>query len=91
MDDHGVCQAARLAMFGVGGTPIRLRGAEALISGQFVDEGLLNAVAHLVSENLEPDSDIHASAEYRKEVGGVVALRTLAAALGVAKRNGGAR
>lgn len=91
MDDRGVCQAAHLAMFGVGGTPLRLRGAEALISGQLVDDGLLNEVAHVVSEELEPDSDIHASAAYRKEVGGVVARRTLAAAFGVAKRNGGAR
>src|SRR5690606_17660774 len=29
MDDRGVCQAARLTMFGVGGTPVRLRRAEA--------------------------------------------------------------
>jgi CO/xanthine dehydrogenase FAD-binding subunit len=90
VDDNAVCQATRLTMFGVGGTPVRLRRAEALVSGQPVDEGLLNEVAHAVSEELEPDSDIHASVQYRKEVGGVVARRALAAALGHVQRNGGA-
>jgi len=30
-----------------------------------------------VTEALEPEGDIHASATYRKEVGGVMARRTL--------------
>jgi CO/xanthine dehydrogenase FAD-binding subunit len=85
MDDAAVCQAARLTMFGVGGTPVRLQRAEEMLSGRQVDDRMLDEVAKVVAHALEPDSDIHASAEYRKEVGGVVARRALEAALGKAK------
>jgi CO/xanthine dehydrogenase FAD-binding subunit len=88
MDDDTVCQAVRLTMFGVGGTPVRLQRAEEMLSGRQVDDRLLDAVAKVVAHELQPDSDIHASAEYRKEVGGVVARRALEAALGKAKGRG---
>jgi carbon-monoxide dehydrogenase medium subunit len=88
MDAAAVCQAARLTMFGVGGTPVRLQRAEEMLSGRQVDDRMLDEVAKVVAHALEPDSDIHASAEYRKEVGGVVARRALEAALGKAKGRG---
>jgi carbon-monoxide dehydrogenase medium subunit len=88
LEDDAICQAARLIMFGVGGTPLRLQGAEEMLSGRQVDARLLDEVAKVVAYALEPDSDIHASAEYRKEVGGVVARRALEAALGKARGRG---
>jgi len=45
-------------------------------------EALLQQVGLKAAENLEPDSDIHASAEYRKEVGAVMVRRALLAACG---------
>lgn len=80
-----VCQAARLIMFGVGGTPVRLRNAEELVSGRHLDASTLAEVSALVSECLDPEGDIHASATYRREVGGVLARRTLGEALARAK------
>ena len=82
MDDDAVCQAARLTMFGVGGTPVRLQRAEEMLSGQRLDGRVLDQLATFVAAELEPDSDIHASAEYRREVGGVVARRAVEMALG---------
>jgi CO/xanthine dehydrogenase FAD-binding subunit len=82
MDDHAFCREARLTMFGVGGTPLRLQRVEEMVAGQPIDDRLLNDIARAVAETLEPDSDIHASAEYRQEVGGVVARRALEAATG---------
>jgi CO/xanthine dehydrogenase FAD-binding subunit len=82
MEDDAVCQAARLTMFGVGGTPVRVPAAEELLSGRSIDDRMLTGLAKVVSAGLEPDSDIHASAEYRKEVGGVVARRAVETALG---------
>jgi len=38
-------------------------------------------VGRRVSALLQPDSDLHASAEYRKHVGGVLARRALARAI----------
>jgi CO/xanthine dehydrogenase FAD-binding subunit len=85
MEDDAVCQAARLTMFGVGGTPIRVPTAEELLSGRSIDDRTLIGLTKVVSAGLEPDSDIHASAEYRKEVGGVVARRAVETALGHAR------
>jgi CO/xanthine dehydrogenase FAD-binding subunit len=85
VDDNDTCQTVRLTLFGVGGTPVRVRRAEEMLRGQRVDDEALAAVAQVVAEDLDPESDIHASATYRKEVGGVMARRTLAKALSRAK------
>jgi CO/xanthine dehydrogenase FAD-binding subunit len=90
IDDNDTCQAARLTMFGVGGTPIRLRRAEEVLRGRLLDGKTLDEAAKVVSEELEPDADMHASAVYRKEVGGVLARRTLEMARKQAKGGSGA-
>jgi CO/xanthine dehydrogenase FAD-binding subunit len=77
MDGAETCRAARLVLFGVGDTPVRVVSAETRMVGQRLDDALLQEVAEIVSEALEPEGDIHASAMYRKEVGGVMARRTL--------------
>ena len=82
IDDDAICREAHLAMFGVGGTPIRLHRAEALVRGQRLEARGLEEVEQAVAAELQPDTDMHASAEYRQEVGGVIARRALEAALG---------
>ena len=89
MDGNEICQDARIVMFGVGGTPVRIHRAEEALVGRPVDAGVLQDVAKVVSEELDPDSDIHASAAYRKEVGGVIARRSLEAAIN--RGNGGGK
>ena len=79
--DGGVCQSACITMFGVAGTPVRIRRAEEALLGSRINASVLQDVSKIVSEDLDPDSDIHASAAYRKEVGGVIARRTLEAAI----------
>ncbi len=81
LDDGGVCRSARITMFGIGGAPERIRRAEEALLGNPIDENVLEDVSKIVAEELDPDSDIHASAAYRKEVGGVIARRTLEAAI----------
>jgi CO/xanthine dehydrogenase FAD-binding subunit len=88
MDVDAICQAARLVMFGVGSTPLRLPRAEEILSGQRLDRRLLDQVANVVAAELQPDGDMHASAEYRQEVGGVVARRALEAALSQTRGRG---
>jgi CO/xanthine dehydrogenase FAD-binding subunit len=77
VDEAETCREARLVLFGVGDTPVRVASAEAKLVGQRLDDALLQEVADIVTEALEPEGDIHASATYRKEVGGVMARRTL--------------
>jgi CO/xanthine dehydrogenase FAD-binding subunit len=56
-----------------------------MVSGQRPSRQLSDEVATAVAVELQPDADMHASAEYRQEVGGVVARRALEAALGQAR------
>jgi carbon-monoxide dehydrogenase medium subunit len=70
-----------IVMFGVCGKPQRIKSAESMLKERRVDRGVLRELGRIVAEELEPDSDIHASAKYRKEVGGVLARRALESAL----------
>ena len=88
VDADDVCQAARLVLFGVDGVPLRVAQAEAALVGRRVEDEALREVEQLVTAQLDPQSDLHASAAYRKEVGGVVARRSLAQALNRARAEG---
>jgi aerobic carbon-monoxide dehydrogenase medium subunit len=81
LDDGANVQDVAIVMFGVGGKPQRIESAESMLKGCRVDRRVLRELGRLVAAELEPDSDIHASAEYRKEVGGVLARRALESAL----------
>ena len=80
LDSNGACDDSRIVIFGVGGTPVRVESAEGVLRGSNGDTSSLEAAAAAVSDALDPDSDIHASALYRKEVSGVMARRALVAA-----------
>ena len=79
--------SARIAMTGVGDTPLRAPAAEALLVGNRVAPDLLEAVAEAVRAECSPESDLHASADYRRHLVGILAQRVLAAAW---QRTGGA-
>ena len=81
MDGSETCKDARIALFGVGGKPVRVARAEGMLRGKAPDQKTLLEIARIVTEDLDPDSDVHASAEYRKEVGGVLTRRALEKAL----------
>lgn len=85
VDEAGVCTHAALALTGVGPTPVLAsRAAQGLVGGGPTAEAFEEA-ARRVSEALRPDSDLHASAEYRRHVAGVLTRRALARALERAK------
>jgi aerobic carbon-monoxide dehydrogenase medium subunit len=81
LDNGANIRDVTIVMFGVGGKPQRIESAESMLKGRRVDAEVLRELGRVVAEELEPDSDIHASAEYRKEVGGVLARRALESAL----------
>jgi CO/xanthine dehydrogenase FAD-binding subunit len=76
-DDEGAIRDARVGMTGVAETPIRSPGLEALIEGRRPDDGLLADVSDWLHANLTPNSDIHASADYRRNLAGVLAGRVI--------------
>jgi len=87
LDEDDLCKAARIALFGVAGKPLRMQRAEAALRGSNPDERLLAEACRLVFDDLDPDSDVHASATYRREAGGVLARRALETALRRAREN----
>ncbi len=79
VDGSKVAKAA-IALFGVGGTPVRASEAEqALIAGGTSAD--LDAVGNLAAMNLAPSDDVHASGEYRKAVAATIVARAIAKAL----------
>ena len=73
---------ARLATAGAGPVPVRLRGAEEIIERDGVGDGALAAAAARAAELVQPDGDIHASADYRRNLTRVLTARALKKAIG---------
>ena len=68
---------ARLATAGAGGTPRRLRAAEEIVERDGLGAAAIEAAGRRASELVEPDADIHASADYRRHLAGVLTERAL--------------
>jgi carbon-monoxide dehydrogenase medium subunit len=80
LDANDRCTRARLAVVGVGATPVRPTQAEQSLAGTTLDAAALKEAGRLVSEVVEPESDVHAPAEYRKHLAGVLVAQALARA-----------
>jgi aerobic carbon-monoxide dehydrogenase medium subunit len=83
--EAGRCRMARIALGGVGPTPLRADAAEALLRGASPDAAAIAAAARQAAESAEPVSDLHASAEYRRHLVEVLARRALGDAAARAK------
>jgi carbon-monoxide dehydrogenase medium subunit len=79
--DAGRVSQARIAVTGVGEAPQRIAAAEALLQGaREPDAQLLDAATQAVMSAIEPGSDLHGSADYRRHVAGALTRRVLPAA-----------
>ncbi|MGH7314554.1 MAG: FAD binding domain-containing protein [Candidatus Rokuibacteriota bacterium] len=76
MDGRRVVQA-RLATAGTSPVPLRLRAAEEILERDSLSDAAIAAAAAKAGELVEPDSDIHASADYRRHLTGVLTARAL--------------
>jgi CO/xanthine dehydrogenase FAD-binding subunit len=75
------CVMARLATSGAGPVPLRLRAAEEILERDGLGDAAIEAAARRASELVDPDSDIHASADYRRHLAGVLTQRAVKRAL----------
>lgn len=81
-DADGRCRNPRVVVFAVGGTPLRVTAAEDLIEGEPPSGDLFTRAAAVVRDAIdEPLSDLHASAEYRRHLAGVLVQRALTEAV----------
>jgi carbon-monoxide dehydrogenase medium subunit len=81
LDRGGAIQRARVALTGVGSTPVRAKSVEEELIGKQASKDLIVKVSTRASEGLNPPSDIRASSEYRKAMAAVMTKRALLRAL----------
>lgn len=77
--DDGSCAEARIAIGAVAPVIVRARKAEKMLEGKKLSAALIEKVADAVrdDEGVRPISDIRSTADYRKEMVGVLARRAL--------------
>ena len=71
------CQGARIAMGSVAPIIIRVKETEKILAGVEITDELLESVAKSASSEINPIDDVRSTAEYRREVGGVLVKRTI--------------
>lgn len=82
LDDRNQCQQARLVFLSVGEGPVEAHQAAALLRGQLPTPEVIRAAAETAaSADVDPGSDIHASADFRRHLAKVLTRRALEQAL----------
>ena len=71
------CTMARLATAGIGPVTVRLRDAEAILEERGLGDAAIAAAAEKAAELVEPMSDQHGSADYRRHLTGVLTRRAV--------------
>ena len=87
LDAAGKCSYARVALFGVAATPVRAREVEDALLGKQCSSELLKGAAVNVRGIIDPESDVHVTEEYRRNVAQVLTARALEDALSRATAN----
>lgn len=77
LDRAGRCSWARIALGAVAPVPMRTPGAEMIMAGQKLDRRLIKRAAEQAMREARPMTDLRASAEYRRNMCGVLVERAL--------------
>jgi CO/xanthine dehydrogenase FAD-binding subunit len=78
----GAIDLVRLALLGVGSVPYVPEWLDELAVGEAPDESLFRRIGERVTGEIAPFDDVHATADYRRRVAGVLTTRALAEAAG---------
>jgi aerobic carbon-monoxide dehydrogenase medium subunit len=84
--NSGTITDARLVFAGVSDVPARATAAEELLEGERPTAELFAEAARVAAAGIDPPSDLHGSAEYRKKVAAALVRRGLREAVGNAMR-----
>jgi aerobic carbon-monoxide dehydrogenase medium subunit len=77
IDAERRCTHAAVALTGVGGMPHAVTAATGMLVGHVPDEARIAEVAQVAAAGVAPESDIHASAAFRRHLSGVLTRRAL--------------
>jgi carbon-monoxide dehydrogenase medium subunit len=73
----GLCAGAALGVAGAHSTPLIVREVDKVLAGGRDEEASLKEAAERAAAAVEPPSDLHGSADYRRRMVKVLALRAL--------------
>jgi carbon-monoxide dehydrogenase medium subunit len=82
----GICEDARIVISNAASVPLRVKEAEKRLIGKVINDSLLAEAGDIASAEADPPSDVHASAEYRREMVKVFVKRAAEKALERAKQ-----
>jgi carbon-monoxide dehydrogenase medium subunit len=82
---EGVCEDARIVVSNAASVPLRVKEAEKRLIGKVINDPLLTEAGEAASRETDPPSDVHGSAEYRKEMVKIFVKRAAVKALERAK------
>jgi CO/xanthine dehydrogenase FAD-binding subunit len=80
LDDDDRVASVRLALCGVGETPVDASAAAGSLIGQACTEKAIETVAADVQKTIAPAGNVHASPDYQRHIAGVLTRRAIAAA-----------
>ena len=75
--ESGKCKKVRISLGAVAPKPIRAYGVEEMLEGKEVTDKLIGACCEHVQTEINPITDIRASAEYRRQVSSVLLRRRI--------------
>lgn len=77
LDEKDRCDRARIVLFSVGDSPVEAHQAVEALKGQEASPEAIRAASEAVEGDIDPGSDIHASADYRRHLAKVLTYRAL--------------
>ena len=75
--ENGKCKKARISLGAVAPKPVRAYGIEEMLEGKEITEKLIEACCEHVQKEINPITDIRASAEYRRAMASVLLRRLI--------------
>ena len=88
LDENGICRRLALGVGAVTGRPLRLDAAGRALEGTRAEEAHAREVVRAALAEIEPLSDLHASAEYRRRAAVYLAVRAITDAYRAASHAG---
>lgn len=75
--DEKICKDVRIALGSVAPTPIRAKNAEEFLIGKELNDHTIEKAAEVISEEVQPMTDVRSTAEYRKQMCKILLKRAL--------------
>jgi carbon-monoxide dehydrogenase medium subunit len=77
LDPDGTCRDARVTLLSVADTPVLATQAGRSLAGRVLDAAAIDHAARAAVQEIDPASDLHASAAYRRHLAAVLVGRAL--------------